>query len=259
MAHVGVRQFAVACPNRGRVIGLGTVNAFRPHRARWPGCPTLGAWGTSLALAALALAVMVLVPPAAADERRVRNLTGDLATTGIERIELRLPVASVRIEPSPDDRVHVDLEVRCSFDSEGCEERAARLSLDFTREGTTLRVRVDGMQSLHSLRLKLRGRILVPNGKAIDINLPVGELQVRGVTGDLDIDVGCGEVGIVLREHDVRSVRMGVGIGEANFSVAGRHIEGEGWLGQKVRWSEGPGVSRVAVSVGVGELGVKLN
>jgi hypothetical protein len=151
----------------------------------------------------------------------------------------------------------VDLEVRCSFDSERCEEQAERLSLASTQEGGTLRVRVDGMRSLHWL--KIRGRILVPSGKAIDINLPVGELEIRGVTGDLDVDVGCGEVTIALREHDVRSVRMGVGIGEATFSVAGRHIEGEGWLGQKVRWSEGPGASRVAVSLGIGELGVRLN
>ena len=220
--------------------------------------PSLGASGACWALVALALAALTLAPPAAAD-RRVRSLTGDMATTGIERIELRLPVASVRIEPSPDDRVRVDLEVRCSFDSEGCEERAERLSLDSSRDGSTLRVRVDGMQSLRSLRLKIKGRILVPNGKAIDINLPVGELEIRGVTGDLDVDVGCGEVTIAMREHDVRSVRMGVGVGEANFSVAGRHIEGEGWLGQKVRWSEGPGASRVAVSLGVGELGIRLN
>jgi hypothetical protein len=209
---------------------------------------------------ALAFASLALSPPAAADERhRVRSLTGDLATTGLERIELRLPVGSVRIEPSPDHRVRVDLEVRCPFDSESCEEQAQELSLRSSRSDGTLKVRVEGMESLRSLRLKIRGRIQVPAGKAIDVNLPVGELEIRGLTGDLDVDVGCGEVVIELREHDVRSVRMGVGIGEANFSVAGRHIEGEGWLGQKVRWSEGPGAARVAVTLGVGELGVRLN
>jgi hypothetical protein len=221
--------------------------------------PALGARSAQWALAALAFAAFSLTPPAAAEGRRVRNLAADIATTGIERVEVRLPIASVRIEPSPDDRVHVDIEVRCCNDSEHCRERAERLSLESNRDATTLRVRVDGMESLRSLSLKLRGRILVPNGKAIDVNLPLGELEIRNVTGDLDVDVGCGEVGIVLRELDVRPVRMGVGVGEATFSVAGRHIEGEGWLGQKVRWNEGAGASRVAVSLGVGELGVKLN
>lgn len=232
--------------------------------SRWHGGwlwspPPLGARSAQWALAALAFAALSLTPPAAAEGHRVRSLTADLATTGIERVEVRLPIASVRIEPSADDRVHVDLEVRCSNDSERCRERAERLTLESNHDGTTLRVHVEGMEGLNSLSLKVRGRILVPNGKAIDVNLPVGELQIRDVSGDLDVDVGCGEVGIVLREHDVQSVRMGVGVGEATFSVAGRHIEGEGWLGQKVRWSKGPGVSRVAVSLGVGELGVRLN
>lgn len=243
---------------------MGTMPMVRRPRSKWHrgwlwSPPPLGARAARWALAALAFAAFSLAPPVAAEGRRVRSLTGDLATTGIDRVEVRLPVASVRIEPSADDRVHVDLEVRCSNDSERCRERADDLALESSREGATLRVRVNGMEGFGSLSLKLRGRIQVPNGKAIDVNLPVGELQVRDVTGDLDIDVGCGEVGIALREHDVQSVRMGVGVGEATFTVAGRHIEGEGWLGQKVRWSAGAGVSRVAVSLGVGELGVRLN
>jgi len=231
----------------------------RWHRGWLWSPPVLDARSARWSLAALAFAALSLTPPAAAGGRTVRDLTADLATSGIDRVEVRLPIASVRIEASADDRVHVDLEVRCSDDSERCRERAAKLVLEPSREGTTLRVRVEGMEGLFGLSLKLRGTIQVPNGKAIDVNLPVGELQIRDVTGDLDIDMGCGEVGIQLREHDVQSVRMGVGVGEATFSVAGRHIEGEGWLGQKVRWSKGPGVSRVAVSLGVGELGVKLN
>lgn len=238
---------------------MGKITVVRRHREWRGGVPALGARSSLWALAALAFAAHLLAPSAAAGDRRVRSLTADLATANVERVALRLPVASVRIEPSPDDRVHVDLDVRCSFDSEGCRERAERLSIESGREGTTLRIRVDGMESFRSLRLKLRGRILVPNGKAIDINLPVGELEIRNVSGDLGVDMGCGEVGIVLREHDVQSVRMGVGVGEATFTVAGRHIEGEGWLGQKVRWSAGSGVSRVAVSLGVGEVGVRLN
>jgi hypothetical protein len=165
----------------------------RPHGRRYRGWlwspPALGARSAQWALSALAFAALSFTPPAAAEGRRVRNLTDDIATTGIERVEVRLPIASVRIEPSPDDRVHVDLEVRCSRDSEHCRERAERLTLESNRDGTTLRFRVEGMESLRSLCLKVRGHILVPNGKAIDVNLPLGELQIRGVTGDLDVDV----------------------------------------------------------------------
>lgn len=211
-------------------------------------------------MAAVVLAALVLALPAAADDdRRVGSLTADIPTAGIASVALRLPVGTVRVEPSPDDRVHVDLEVLCSFDDFGCDEDADELELFSAREGNRLLVRVDGMRAVKSLKLRVRGHVLVPRGKALDVDLPVGELRIRGITGDLDVGVGCGEVVIALREHDVRTVRLAVGIGEATLTVAGRHIEGSGWLGQKVRWGDGPGAARVAVNLGVGELGVKLD
>jgi hypothetical protein len=41
--------------------------------------------------------------------------------------------------------------------------------------------------------------------------------------------------------------------------VAGRNIEGSGWLGHKVRWGEGTGPARVEIRLGVGELDVDLD
>jgi len=207
-----------------------------------------------------ATAALALTLPAAADDhRRVRSLTGDFATADVERVELRLPPGSVRIEPSPDGRLRAELDVHCSFDDSHCEERAGRLSLESSRQGNSLTLRVDGASGLSSLKLRFRGRILVPQGKVLEVDFPAGELTIKGVRGDLHVDVGAGEVAIVLREDDVRSVRLGVGIGEASLSVAGRSIEGSGWLGQNVRWGEGTGASRVAVNLGVGELGVTLD
>ena len=207
-----------------------------------------------------ATAALALTLPAAADDHhRVRSLSGDFATAGAERVELRLPPGSVRIEPSPDGRVRVELDVYCSFDDSRCEERAEGLDVESSRHGNTLEMRVAGMSGVSSLRFHIRGRILVPQGKALEVDFPAGELKIKGVRGDLNVDVGAGEVAIVLHEVDVRSVRLGVGIGEASLSVAGRGIDGSGWLGQRVRWGEGTGASRVAVNLGVGELDVTLD
>jgi len=205
------------------------------------------------------LAVLILAGPAAADDHLLRTLTRDVVTRGAERVELRLTPGTIRIEPSPDGRLHAELGVYCSFDRQRCEEKAERLSLESSLVGNTLELRVEGMPSVSALGLNLRGRIQVPRGKALEVDFPAGELTIRGLEADLNVDAGAGEVTIVLREHDVRSVRLGVGIGEATLSVAGRSIEGSGWLGQKVRWGEGDGPSRVAVSLGVGELDVRLD
>jgi len=204
------------------------------------------------------LGLLVLATPAAGDDRRVRTLRGDVATSGVQRLDLRLAPGEIQVEPSTDGRLRVELDVFCSFESGDCEERAERLELRSSVEGNTLRVEVEGMPMVNVRGLNLRGQIFVPRQKPIDIDFPAGELTVQGVQGDLGVDAGAGEVTIRLREHDVRSVRLGVGIGEASLSVAGRSIEGSGWLGHKVRWGEGTGPARVSVNLGVGEVAVRL-
>ena len=206
------------------------------------------------------LALLLLAPTAAADDQqRVRTLTADTIVGGVQRVELRLPPGTYRIEPATDDRLRAELDVHCSLDDDRCEERAGRLALETGRQGNTLEMRVGGLSTLGSIKFNFRGRILVPQGQTLDVDLPAGELKIKGMRGDLYVDVGAGTVAIVLREGDVRSVRLGVGIGEASLAVAGRNIEGSGWLGQKVRWGQGPGAARVAVNVGVGELEVRLD
>jgi hypothetical protein len=205
------------------------------------------------------LALLLMAAPAPADDRRVTDLTGEFSARGKTRIELRLAPGTIRIEPSPDANVRVNLGVYCAFDELGCEEKAERLALEAEYAGKSLEVRVDGLPSLASLGLNVRGEIRVPRGVALEVDFPAGELTIQGVAGDLNVDAGAGEIRISMREHDVRSVRLGVGIGEASLSVAGRGIEGSGWLGQKVRWGQGDGPSRVAVNLGVGELDVRLD
>jgi hypothetical protein len=206
-----------------------------------------------------ALAALALTASAQADDRRIRDLTGSYPAAAARRIALDLPPGEIRIEPSPDGRLRVELGVYCALDGEHCDERAEGLSLATEVDGNTLRLKVEGMPTVNVRGLNLRGRILVPRATTLDVDLPAGELKIRGIEADLDVDVGAGEITIELRERDVRSVRVGVGIGEASLSVGGHTIEGSGWLGHRVRWGEGSGSSRVAVNLGVGEVHVGLN
>ena len=206
-----------------------------------------------------ALAALALAAPARADDRRIRDLTGSYPAASVRRITLDLPPGEIRIEPSPDGRLRVELGVYCAFDGDRCEERAELLSLVTEVGGSTLRLRVEGMPTVNVRGLNVRGRILVPSATTLNVDLPAGELKIRGIEGDLDVDVGAGEIQIDLRERHVRSVRVGVGIGEASLSMGGHTIEGSGWLGHRVRWDEGSGPSRVAVNLGVGEVRVGLD
>lgn len=205
------------------------------------------------------LAVASLATTASAEHRPVRELTGSYPTAAMRRIELKLAPGEISIVPSPDRRLRVELQIACDFDESNCRERADRVSIDTETSGNTLTLRVEGMPTMNLRGLSVHGRILVPREVTLEVDLPAGELKIRGIEGDLEVDVGAGEVKLDLRERDVRSVRVSVGIGEASLSVAGRSIEGRSWLGNRVRWGEGTGPARVSVDVGVGEVEVKLD
>lgn len=210
-----------------------------------------------LPLATLALSLSLVATAAADDDRTVRTLRGSW-DTGSRTIRLDLPPSGVTIEAAKDGRTSVELEVRCDRGRRGCEERAENIALDAELGERSFHLRVEDRWTLKTRGLSLRGRIAVPRGTAVEVDMGVGALKINDLDGDLDVDLGVGELKVRTNERAVRSVRVGVGVGEGALAVAGRNVEGSGWLGNSVRWSDGPGKARINVSVGVGEVKVTL-
>jgi hypothetical protein len=210
-----------------------------------------------LPLAVLALSLSLVAPAAADDDRTIRTLQASWATGG-RTIRLDLPPGGIAIEAATDARLSVDFDVRCEFGRRGCEERAERLEVVTDVVDGSFRLRVEGMPAVNTRGLSLHGTIRVPKGARVEVDMGAGELKIRGLDNDLDVDLGAGEIKVRMAERAVRSVRVGVGVGEGSLAVAGRDIEGSGWLGHKVRWGDGPGRAHVNVSLGVGEARVTL-
>lgn len=209
-----------------------------------------------LPLAVLALLLFLAAPASADDDRTVRTLRGSW-DTGTRTIRLDLPPSGITIEAAKDGRTSVELDVRCDR-GRRCEERAENVALDADLGERSFRLRVEDHWTLKTRGLSLRGRIAVPRGAAVEVDMGVGALEVHGLDGDLDVDLGVGKLKVRMAERAVRSVRVGVGVGEGALAVAGRNVEGSGWLGNSVRWSDGSGRARINVSVGVGEAKVTL-
>jgi hypothetical protein len=210
-------------------------------------------WTPLLALTLVALAGS---PAAADDSRTVRNLRGSWAI-GDRTVRLDLPPGEIAVEQAKNGQVTVDLDVRCAIGHD-CDE-ADRVELDTRSEASAFRIGVRGMPVVSARGISLRGTIYVPRGASVEIDMGAGELHVRGLDGDLDIDVGAGEVKVRMPEKSVRSVHLGVGIGDASLVVAGRDIDSRGWLGHRVRWGDGTGRARVNVTLGVGAADISLD
>jgi hypothetical protein len=103
----------------------------------------------------------------------------------------------------------------------------------------------------------------------------VGNVELRGVAGGLEIDSGVGDVLVEVTSGDV-SINLGVGnaslrapadayasaegsggVGDARLNVCGERISGSGFVGQSASWT-GDGSYHIEVDVGVGDAHIKL-
>jgi hypothetical protein len=208
------------------------------------------AFVTSAALAALALAA-----PARATLYATEPRTFPVTTH--HRIRIEFPVGELKVVSSDESRVRFELRVRCNHSDERCEELANRLVLDSDDQDGTLHLKLRRYPEWRMHGLKLMGELHVPRSLPVKVEMGVGELQIVGLEGDLDVDLGVGEAAIRTPRSRANRVTVETGIGDAQISGAGGDVEHRGFLGSHASWS-GNGRSDLRIHVGVGEGRVRL-
>ena len=210
----------------------------------------------------LALALVAAVsPPLLADEV-VRSEGAAWPPQDARRVSVDVPLGEVRVVGTTDGAVDARLRLTCDRDTARCREQAARVHLRPRRSGSTLELEVVGMDrgrrsgASPTPHLELR----MPAELGLQVELGVGEVDVRGLEGDVEIELGVGEVRVAMPEAAVADVSLDVGVGEASLlpRPQGTRSSRFLFLGNEVDWREGSGTARVTVEVGVGEATVKL-
>lgn len=212
------------------------------------------------ALTALIItAALLWVVPAGADEV-VRSFRQEIPVAGADRIHLEFPVGEVTVEAWDNPRVSLDVKVACNHErSKRCVEAAKNLRLVYNTSGDRLHVEVKNWPKFAGTKgLHVIAKINVPRGLPLRAELGVGELSVQGTAGDLDVDLGVGEVNVTLPKDAIRTVDLDTGVGEASLTAGGRHYESSGLIARQLSWHKGPGRAGVKVDCGVGEIDVTL-
>lgn len=207
----------------------------------------------------IAFVFAVILAAAPAGAATIRDLDSRLPVGGATSVRAELPVGEFDVAASPDADVHLKLRVTCKDWNDHCEEQIRDLVIRAHGDGSVLRFSLENMPWIQHDNFKLKGTLEVPPGLAVRVKLGVGELRIRDVHDDLDVELGVGQVHVTMREKDVRSVRLSSGVGEASLDVGSRQMRSSGLLGHRIKWSEGRGSADVEIEVGVGESSVELN
>ena len=159
------------------------------------------------------------------------------------RITMDLSAGEYDITGSPDSRIRLDWEVE---DSDRLEDVDNRLTVT----GSEARLDTDGPSG------HFRVRIQVPAQSNLHIRLTAGELTIKGIEGDKDVELHAGELDIdVVRPEDYGHVDAGVWAGEIHASAV--RITKEG-LFRSFDWS-GKGKYRLHAHLKAGELRLHNN
>lgn len=176
------------------------------------------------------------------------------------RLRFEFPVGALRVEATDDTKVRLELLVKCRGTStDRCERFARRLSLDVDQTAGELRVKVEGYPKFGNSGINLEGILLVPRGLEVKLEMGVGDLELEGLEGDLEVDLGVGEADLNLDADKYKTADIEVGVGDASLKAAGRRRSSSGFIGRSVRWTEGRGPSRAKLHVGVGDASVRMD
>jgi len=207
-----------------------------------------------------------------------RVLTATVPAANVDVVRLDAGVGDVEIIGA--DVAEVSLEVKLEprrggfFSSLKTAQRevdTAQLRTEVKKGALTLKIDTDSDDH----RFEEHWVIELPTRLAFDLKLGVGDVEVRGLTGDLDLDLGVGDLvaegisGNVIVELGVGdatligaadhygSVDGSGGVGDTRLTVRGKRILSSGFVGHSAEW-KGDGPNTVEISVGVGDARVTL-
>jgi hypothetical protein len=206
-----------------------------------------------------ALTALLLLPSSAYGTWR--EIRSEIPVAAGQRIRLDFSVAELEVLGHDGRNVVVEIEARCRWSRDDCEEGLEDLRIDTDTTDRKLIVELEGLPRWFKEKIEIEGTIRVPKGQALEIDLGVGEIRVEGMASDLRIELGVGEVDVRMSRDVVSRITLDAGVGEANLFGDDATHQGRRslFVGSEVSWDEGGGEARIDIEVGVGEIVVLLD
>ncbi len=211
------------------------------------------------AAAALTLAGSLALAGAASADHYLQAEPKSFALEGARSVKIDFSVGEMRVEGDDGETVRVLVRVHCKSGSYAdCSERARKIVIDEHVGGGAMTIGFEGVPKNHSRGMNVEVRLLVPRTLATHAEMGVGRLEMTGLAGNIDVNLGVGDLDLRAEQRDFRSVNASAGVGDATVDARGGRTRGVGFVGHTANWDEGQGRSEITAKVGVGKVAVRL-
>ena len=209
---------------------------------------------------------LVLVAASALAEDAEHSFNASSPRGNVQRIVVDIPFGEFTVRNG--SAGHIALSGIASRDYDGHRERiwAQKVVND-----TSVEIHIDGAEATIRRKFgpnarswrarKFTGvdlRLDLPPGIDIKFETSAGEIDLAGTFGDIDIDLGAGEIDVKVPRKTVRELNASCRIGEVRTNLGTEIVTREGILPGRTHFYNASGRAHVNVHTTVGEVDVTL-
>jgi hypothetical protein len=160
-------------------------------------------------------------------------------------LHVRLPVGDVRITRGDSNHIRLHYTVKSNRES-----KVKDSSVDFEIHGRDAEIDFHA-PTIGNTQCKVE--LEVPQNTNLDIHDKVGDLTIKDIEGDKDIQLGVGDIRIGVDRSAYYLVNASTSIGDVNGNGYGGS---SGWLGKTLKY-HGDGKYELRAHVGVGDINLE--
>ncbi len=198
------------------------------------------------------LLLFVLVASGSSSAETYKHITESLSSAQFERLRLELTVGELEIEVWSGDTIELDIELR--------GERSWLMWRRRNIEDIEVEIRENGNElyvGIEERNLEQEWHLKVPENLALEIEMGVGDVNIRGLVGSLALELGVGAVSITTLAQDFEIIEASVGVGDVSLHGFKQGTEnGRSFVSADANY-HGSGTSQVLVELGVGDVSIR--
>lgn len=193
--------------------------------------------------------LLVLMPLATQAADASRTLQAISPAAGVNRIMIDAGVGQIRVSPSPDDGVHVQVRLEKKSQnflwffhwmSQSTAQAISQVSLQQQSQGDSITYTLKYPDHLDDGDIKQNWDVQIPSRLFTKVTMKVGQLTVNGIAGGVDVSLNVGEVVLNTPAGSMKArvnvgqiratsataqpgnIRLSTTIGDARLSMKGR-------------------------------------
>lgn len=204
--------------------------------------------------------LFALLVAATATAHSDRVLDTSKPAAGIKEVVLEVGVGDVEViaDAGATITAHVEIERKggAFWGLRSSRGEIEALDIDARVEDRTMTLRLRP-ESRHNRNYSENWTVRLPANCAVKIEQGVGNAVVRDVAGDLDVELGVGDIEIDGLYVSFGRINAECGVGDVTVRTPEKRERGEGFVGHEVR-TKGTGSAALNAEAGVGDVTIRL-